>query len=443
MPTLVDRLKNSWDAFFNNKDPSYPVSAPGYYYRPDRVRLTGGTERTIITAILNRIAVDVASVDIEHVRLNEDDLYLETISSSLNTCLTTSANIDQTGRAFIQDATMSMFDEGCIALVPTSASANPKRESSYDIYSMRVCKIVQWYPDSVQVRVYNEHTGQKEDQVFPKRACAIIENPFYAVMNEPNSTLKRLARKFTLLDSIDEGTASGKLDLIIQLPYTVSTDAKRQRADARRKDIEMQLVGSKYGIAYIDATEKVTQLNRPVENNLLSQIEYLTKLLYSQLGITEEIMNGTAPENVMINYQNRTIEPILSAFCTEMKRKWLTTTAITQGQSIKFFKDPFKLVSISNIAEIGEKLVHNEIASPNEIRGMMGLKPSNNPDSNEIRNRDLYKEEVPGAEIQNGLEMPSDEELDSMSEEELNQLLSELDDYESQLDELEQEAANA
>ena len=440
MPTLVDRFKNSWNAFFNNRDPSPPPGGQGYYYRPDRIRLSFGNEKTIITSILNRIAVDVAAVDIEHVKLNADEQYLETIQSSLNTCLTTSANIDQTGRAFIQDAVMSMFDEGYVALIPTSASENPKTNSSYDIYSLRVAKIVQWYPESIQVRVYNDREGKKEDLILPKRMCAIIENPFYSVMNEPNSTLKRLNRKLTLLDAVDESSASGKLDLIIQLPYTVSTEVKRNRADARRKDIEMQLVGSKYGIAYIDATEKVTQLNRPIENNLLTQVESLTKQLYSQLGITEEIMNGTAKEEVMINYYNRTVEPILSALCIEMKRKWLTTTALSQGQSIKFFRDPFKLVSINSIAEIGEKLVHNEIASPNEVRGMMGLKPSGNPDSNEIRNRDLYKEEIPGQEPQ--VEEMSEEQLDSMSAEEIRSLLSELDDYESQLDELEKEASD-
>lgn len=399
MPTLVERFKNSWNAFFNNKDPSFPDRGQSYYYRPDRIRLTGGNERTIITSILNRIAIDVAAVDIEHVRLNEDDQYVETLNSTLNDCLTVSANLDQTGRALIQDIAMSMLDEGCIAVVPTSASGNPRYNSSYDIYSMRVGKIVQWYPKDVLVRVYNENTGQKEDILYPKKATAIIENPLYAIMNEPNSTLKRLTRKLTLLDVVDEESSSGKLDLIIQLPYTVSTDVKRERANARRKDIEMQLVGSKYGVAYIDSTEKVTQLNRPVENNLMSQIEYLFKLLYSQLGITEEIMNGTANEQTMINYYNRTIEPILSAICDEMMRKWLTSTAISQGQAIRFFRDPFKLVSINSIAEIGEKLVHNEITSPNEIRGMMGLKPSNNPDSNEIRNRDLYKEEATSSSV--------------------------------------------
>lgn len=441
MPTLLERFKNSWSAFFNNKDPSPPPVAPGYYYRPDRIRLTGGTERTIITSIFNRIAVDVASVDIEHVRVNEDDQYLETLKTSLNTCLTTSANIDQTGRAFIQDVVLSMFDEGCVAIVPTSASDNPYTSSSYDIYSMRVCKIVQWYPESIQVRLYNEKTGRKEDKVYPKKCCAIIENPFYAVMNEPNSTIKRLARKLVLLDKIDEGSASGKLDLIVQLPYTVSTDAKRDRANARRKDIEMQLVGSKYGIAYIDATEKVTQLNRPIENNLLSQIEYLTKLAFSQLGLTEEIMNGTAPENVMINYQNRTVEPILSAICDEMKRKWLTTTAISQGQTIKYFRNLLKLTSMTNIAEIAEKLIHNEVTAPNEIRGMVGLRPSGNPDSDEIRNRDLYKDQQTGPQIQNGPTIPED--TSNMSEDEIQALLDELDDYESQLDGLEEEVDNA
>lgn len=402
MPSIVERFKNSWNAFFNNRDPS-PPREQGFYYRPDRIRLTGGNERTIITSILTRIAIDVASVDIEHARVDDDDHYIETIPSKLNDCLTLSANLDQTGRDLIQDAVMSMLDEGYVAIVPTSATDNPITSNSYDITSMRVAKIVQWYPSSIQVRLYNEKTGMKEDKTYPKKMCAILENPFYSIMNEPNSTLKRLVRKLTLLDVVDENSASGKLDLIIQLPYTVSTEVKRERANSRRKDIEMQLVGSKYGIAYIDSTEKVTQLNRPVENNLLAQIESLFKILYSQLGITEEVLNGTANEETMINYYNRTIEPILSKLCDEMKRKWLTTTAISQGQTIKFFRDPFKLVSINSIAEIGEKLIHNEIASPNEIRGMMGLKPSDNPDSDEIRNRDLY---APGTNAQ----MPYGEE---------------------------------
>lgn len=413
MPSLVERFKSSWNAFFNNKDPSYyPIQGPSYSYRPDRIRLQPGNERTIITAIFNRIALDVASIDIEHARTDGDNQYLATIDDGLNKCLTISANLDQTGRALIQDIVMSMLDEGCVAVVPTDTSANPKTSASYDIYSMRTAKILEWFPENVRVRVYNEKKGQKEDIVLPKKMLAIIENPLYAVMNEPNSTLRRLVRKLTLLDVIDEKTGSDKIDLIIQLPYTIKTEARRQEAEKRRKEIETQLVGSKYGIAYADAAEKITQLNRPVENTLMSQIEYLVKLLYSQLGMTEEVMNGTANEATMLNYYNRTIEPILSAICTEMKRKWLTSTAITQGQSIKYFKDPFKLVTVNSIADIGERFTRNAIMSPNEIRAILGIKPTGNPDSDEVRNRNLYDNgETPG-EIQNGPEMlPKLEEI--------------------------------
>lgn len=405
MPTLVERFKSSWNAFFNNKDPSYyPAQGPSYSYRPDRIRLQPGNERTIVTAILNRIALDVSSVDIEHVRTDGDNQYTGTINDGLNKCLTLSANLDQTGRAFIQDLVMSMLDEGCVAVVPTETSINPKTNSSFDIFSMRTGKILEWFPDNVRVRVYNERTGQKEDLVLPKKMVAIIENPLYAVMNEPNSTLRRLVRKLTLLDVIDEQSGSGKLDIIIQMPYTIKTEAKRMEAEKRRKDIEVQLAGTKYGIAYADAAEKITQLNRPVENNLMGQIEYLVKLLYSQLGMTEEVMNGTANEETMLNYYNRTIEPILAVICNEMKRKWLTTTAISQGQSIKYFKDPFKLVTVNSIADIGERFTRNAIMSPNEIRAILGIKPTGNPDSDEVRNRNLYDDgEVP-AEIQNGPE---------------------------------------
>ena len=449
MPSLVERFKNSWNAFFNNKDPSYPaIKGPSYSYRPDRLRLMPGNERTIVTAILTRIAMDVASVDIEHCRTDGDNQYLEKIDSSLNTCLTLSANLDQTGRAMIQDAVMSMLDEGCVAIVPTDASANPKTNNSYDIYSLRVAKILEWYPEDVKVRVYNEREGKKEDIILPKKMVAIIENPLYAVMNEPNSTVRRLNRKLALLDVIDEQSGSGKLDLIIQLPYVIKTETRRQEAEKRRKDVEMQLAGSKYGIAYTDGTEKVTQLNRPLENNLMSQIEYLVKLLYSQLGMTEEVMNGTANEETMLNYYSRTIEPILAAFCLEAKRKWLTKTAISQGQSIKYFKDPFKLVSINSIAEIGERFTRNEIMTPNEIRGILGIKPSGDPDSDELRNRNLYpEEEKPGM----APEMPSGfpgsdltpEQISAMSPEELESAIAKIDEYEGKLDKLSQEVANA
>lgn len=442
MPSLVERFKNSWNAFFNNKDPSYfQVPGPSYSYRPDRIRLQPGNERTIITAIFNRIALDVASVDIEHVRTDGDNQYLGTIDDSLNKCLTTSANLDQTGRAFIQDIVMSMLDDGCVAVVPTDTSANPKINASYDIYSMRTAKILEWFPENVRVRVYNEKAGKKEDIVLPKKMVAIIENPLYAVMNEPNSTLRRLVRKLALLDVIDEQSGSGKLDIIIQMPYTIKTEAKRQEAEKRRKDIEVQLAGTKYGIAYADAAEKITQLNRPVENNLMSQIEYLVKLLYSQLGMTEEVMNGTANEETMLNYYSRTIEPILSAICGEMKRKWLTSTAITQGQSIKYFKDPFKLVTVNSIADIGERFTRNAIMSPNEIRAILGIKPTDNPDSDEVRNRNLYADKEQALEIQNESKNPAEglteESVEGMSDEELEELLSELDDYDAQLDDLE------
>lgn len=428
MPTIVERLKSSWNAFFNVKDPLRSPEGQGFYYRPDRLRLYFGNEKTIISSIYNRIAVDVAAVDIQHVRVDNKKQYLETINSALNDRLTVSANIDQDARTFIQDAVMSMLDEGCIAIVPIDTSENFNTHNSFDIYSMRVGQIIQWYPSDIRVRVYNDATGNKEEFVIPKRAAVILQNPFYNVMNEPNSTLKRLSRKLTLLDVVDEQSASGKLDLIIQLPFSIKTDLQRAQASQRKKDIEMQLAGSKYGIAYIDAAEKVTQLNRPIENTLQSQVEYLTKFLYSQLGLTEEIMNGTADEKTMVNYYNRVIEPILSVITLEMTRKWLTTTAITKGEVIKFFRNPFKLITLDKIAEIGEKFVHNEIMSPNEVRGIMSLKPSGDPSSDEIRNRDLYQEgEDPGN--QNGGNSTVDQ-------------INALTDYESQLNSMQEELRN-
>lgn len=387
---LTDRLQHAWSAL--TRAPTEYVSTNlgvSSSTRPDRRRLTRGNERSIITAIYNRIAMDVAAVDIKHVRLDENDRFLNEIKSGLDNVLTLDANLDQTGRAFIQDAVMSMFDEGVVALVPTETDIKPNETGSFDIISMRTAKIVEWYPEHVRLRFYNQKTGRQFEQVMHKKNVAIIENPFYAVMNEPNSTLQRLIRKLVLLDAIDEQSSSGKLDLIIQLPYVVKNDTRRDQAEKRRKDIEQQLIGSKYGIAYTDATEKITQLNRPLENNLMKQIEYLTSTLYGQLGLTEEIFKGTADEKTMLNYYNSTIEPILSAITDELKRKFLTKTARTQGQSIKFFKDPFRLVPVNNIADIADKFTRNEIMSSNELRQVIGIKPSDDPKADMLVNSNL------------------------------------------------------
>ena len=385
------RLKHAWNAFINNKDQTinYGVLGSSYYYRPDRQRFTGGNERTIVTSVYNRIALDVSAVEIKHVRIDENDRYKETINSGINSCFNTEANIDQTGRAFIQDIVMSMLDEGCVAIVPLDTTTSPVNSNTYDILSMRTGKILQWYPNHVQVRVYNEKTGNKEDIILPKSSVGIIENPLYAVINEPNSTMQRLIRKLSLLDAVDEQSGSGKLDLIIQLPYTIKTEARRKQAEMRRKEIEMQLTGSKYGIAYTDGTEHITQLNRPIENNLMKQIEYLTSMLYSQLGITQSILDGTADEKTMLNYYSRTIEPIISAIVDEMKRKFLTKTARSQGQSFLFFRDPFKLVPINDIANVADTFTRNEILSSNEIRQLIGIKPSSDPKADMLRNSNL------------------------------------------------------
>lgn len=386
------RVKRLWNAF-TNRDPTtnYTYSSMGssYSYRPDRPRFTRGNERSIITSIYNRIALDVAAIDIRHARLDDSGRYKEDINSGLNNCLTLDANIDQTGRAFIQDIVMSMCDEGSVAIVPVDTTDDPTMTNSYDIESMRTGRITQWMPRHVKVEVYNDRTGRKEDLILPKERVAIIENPFYAVMNEPSSTLQRLKRKLNLLDVVDEQASSGKLDLIIQLPYVIKSQARRNQAESRRKDIENQLSGSRYGIAYTDGTERITQLNRPVENNLLKQIEYLTNLLYSQLSINQAVMDGTADEKTMLNYNNRTIEPIVSAIVDEMKRKFLTKTARTQGQSILYFQDPFKLVPVADIAEIADKLTRNEIATSNEIRQTIGWKPSSDPNADVLRNKNL------------------------------------------------------
>lgn len=385
-----DRLKHAWNAF-TNKDPTRPYYGygPGHTYRPDRPRMTRGNERSIVTAVYNRVALDVAALTINHVRLDKDGRYLETIESGLNNCLTLDANIDQTGRALIQDLVMSMFDEGCVALVPVDTTTNPLVTGSFDINSMRVAKILEWKPQHVRLYLYNERKGEKEEITLPKSAVAIIENPLYAVINEPSSTMQRLIRKLNLLDVIDDQSGSGKLDLIIQLPYVIKSPARQKQAEERRRQIEDQLTGSKYGIAYTDGTERITQLNRSVENNLLKQIEYLTAMLYSQLGITQTILEGTADEQTMLNYNNRTIEPIISAITDEMKRKFLTKTARSQRQSIMFFRDPFKLVPVGQIAEIADKFTRNEIASKNEFRQVIGWKPSDDPKADQLINSNI------------------------------------------------------
>lgn len=389
--SLMSRAKNAWNAFRNNRDPTFTYHdvGMGYTYRPDQIRLTKGNERSIVTSVINRIALDAAAIDITHARLDDNDRFKETINSSLNNCLNLEANIDQSARAFKHDIFVSMMDEGYIAIIPTSATADPNFTTSFDIGTMRTGKIVEWYPAHVKVRVYNELNGQKQDIVMAKKAVAIIENPFRAVMNEPSSTLQRLVRKLNLLDAIDEQSGSGKLDLIIQLPYIIKTEARRQQAESRRQDIEKQLSGSKYGIAYTDGTERITQLNRPVENNLLKQIEYLTQMLYSQLGITQSILDGTADEKTMLNYYNRTIEPMVAAVVDEMNRKFLSKTARTQKQSILYFRDPFGLVPVNDLAEIADKFTRNEILSSNEIRQIIGRKPSSDPKADQLINSNL------------------------------------------------------
>nr|DAZ09082.1 MAG TPA: portal protein [Caudoviricetes sp.] len=397
------RLKHAWNAFTGNVQINYRDLGMSYSYRADRPRLTRGNERSIVTSVYNRIALDVAALNFQHIRLDENGRFLSVIEDGLNNCLTLEANIDQTARSFIQDVVISMFDEGSVAIVPVDTTTDPNVSGSYDIQTMRVGQILDWYPQYIRVRLYNEQTGKKEDIVVPKSATAIIENPLYAVINEPNSTMQRLIRKLNLLDVIDEQSGSGKLDLIIQLPYVIKTEARRQQAENRRKDIENQLSGTKYGIAYTDGTERITQLNRSVNNNLMSQIEYLTSMLYSQLGITQSILDGTADEKTMLNYNNRTIEPIASAIVGEMKRKFLTKTARSQLQSISFFRDPFKLVPVNEIAEIADKFTRNEIMTSNEIRQVIGMKPSDDPRADELRNKNLSapsEDKVPNSEVQ-------------------------------------------
>ena len=431
---LSTRLKHAWNAF-RNRDPTQVPSerrdmGHGSYTRQDRVRMHVTNERSVIISVYNRIALDVSAVPIQHVRLDEDGRYEATINSGLNDILTSEANIDQTNRAFIQDSVMSMFDEGVVAVVPVDTTIDPKISGSFDIHSMRTGRIVAWYPKHVRVRLYNENKGIQEELTLPKSQVAIIENPLYSVMNEPNSTLKRLLKKLSILDAIDEQSGSGKLDLIIQLPYVIKTEARRQEAEKRRKDIEVQLSGSKYGIAYTDGTERVTQLNRPAENNLMKQIEYLTKMLYSQLGLTESVFDGTADEKTMLNYNNRTVVPILSAIISEFKRKFLTKTARTQRQSIEYFRDAFSLVPVTELANIADKFTRNEVLSSNEVRAVIGYKPSKDPAADELRNKNLNKAANPGAEgggggmAQNGI--TSDQAL-NLFDELLNGLEGDID----------------
>lgn len=406
------RLKHAWNAFTGNVQMNYRDLGMSYSYRADRPRMSRGNERSIVTSVYNRIALDVAALNVQHVRLDGNGRFLSVIDDGLNNCLTLEANVDQTARSFIQDVVISMFDEGSVAIVPVDTTTDPNVSGSYDIQSLRVGQILDWYPQHIRARVYNEQTGRKEDIVVPKSAVAIIENPLYAVINEPNSTMQRLIRKLNLLDVIDEQSGSGKLDLIIQLPYVIKTEARRQQAENRRKDIENQLSGSKYGIAYTDGTEHITQLNRSVNNNLMSQIEYLTSMLYSQLGITQSILDGTADEKTMLNYNNRTIEPIISAIVDEMKRKFLTKTARSQHQSISFFRDPFKLVPVNDIAEIADKFTRNEIMTSNEIRQVVGMKPSEDPRADELINKNLS---APSGSNQQSEEMPI-AEVDSVGD---------------------------
>lgn len=405
------RLKHAWNAFLIRDLPVYRGGEVSYGYRPDRVRFTRGNERTIVTSVINRIGIDCAAIKMVHARMDEDDRFLKEIDSGLNNCLNVEANIDQTGRAFIQDMVMSLMDEGCIAIVPVDTTSSPLMTNGYDIQSLRVGKVIEWYPDRVRIRLYNDQTGRQEEVTLPKSIVGIVENPLFAVMNEPNSTMQRLIRKLALLDVVDEQTSSGKLDLIIQLPYVIKTEARRKQAEERRKLVEDQLAGSKYGIAYTDGTERITQLNRSLDNNLMKQIEYLQNLLWSQLGITQAVMDGTADDKTMLNYYNRTIEPIVSAIVLEMRRKFLTKTARSQHQSIVFFNDPFKLVPVAQLADVADKFRRNEILSSNELRQIVGYRPNEDPKSDELTNPNISQSKeqladnkpiVPKEENQNG-----------------------------------------
>lgn len=411
MGNFLDNLKHAWNVLRNREPTNFNYNpGPSYSYRPDRVRFSRGNERTIVTAIYNRIALDVAAVTIEHVQLDDKGRYKETIKSGLNNCLNLEANLDQASRPFKQDIVISMFDEGAVAVVPTDTTFDPSITDSYDVLTMRTAKILEWFPKHVKVQIYNEETGRKQDILLPKKQVAIIENPLYSVINEPNSTMQRLVRKLSLLDAVDEQSGSGKLDLIIQLPYTIKSDARRQQADNRRSDIEKQLSGSKYGIAYTDATEKITQLNRPLENNLMKQIEYLTSMLFSQLGITQSILDGTADEQTMLNYWNQTIEPIVSTIVDEMKRKFLTKTARTQGKTIKFFRDPFKLVSLEKLANAADTFTRNQVMTRNEVRDKMFMVPSDDPMADQLFNSNISQPGNQPMPVQ-----PMDQPMDSES----------------------------
>lgn len=401
--TLITRFKHAWNAFMNRDPTRFDYEyGTGYSIRPDRVRLRGGNERTIVNSIITRIAIDAASTTIQHVRLDENGRFLEVIDSGLNNCLNVRANIDQTGRSFLQDMVQSMCDEGCVAVVPVDTDLNPAKTDSYEIRSMRVGKIVQWYPNDIRVRLYNDRTGEKQEITVPKRTTAIIENPFYSIMNEPNSTMRRLNRKLSLLDITDEQTASGKLDLIIQLPYLVKSEARKKQANERRKEIEEQLTGSRYGIAYTDGTEHITQLNRSIENNLMNQVDYLTSMLYSQLGLTKGVLDGTASEEELTNYYNRTIEPIVSTIVNEFNTKFLTKTARTQRQTIYYFRDPFRLVPVAKLAEIADKFTRNEIMSSNEFRQIIGMKASGDPRADELRNKNMPMQDESAMPVDEG-----------------------------------------
>ena len=413
MAPFGNRLRHAWNAFLGRDRPQgeWADIGPGYSRRPDRLRLGYGHEKSIINAIETRIAIDVSSIEIRHTRLDDQGRYKEDIKSPLNECLRLSANKDQTAEAFFRDVTMTMLEEGSVAIVPTDTDIDPVSSNAYEIFSLRCGKVTEWFPDYVKLMLYNDRSGEKEEITLPKKMVAIVENPFYSVMNEPNSTLQRLLRKLALLDSVDEQTSAGKLDLIIQLPYVIKTEARRREAEKRRSEIVEQLTGSQYGIAYTDGTEHITQLNRPLENNLLKQIEYLSDMLYSQLGLTPEIMNGTADEKTMLNYMNRTVMPIVSAITKEMIRKFLSKTARTQGQWISFFNDPFKLMPVSNIADIADKFTRNEIMTSNEIRGKVGMKPSDDPKADQLVNSNLNQSKE---QVNEMLNLPSGEEEEPM-----------------------------